>query len=275
VDKHRAPRRAGQGEHGILADALGDRPETVISVHLLSHGLCDANVEGDPAHFRGLIVQSHQDPGEPTGFGDDARALWELLKMARGWWCVNTSKACAPRLGTIVEQTGRSVGYYGDVYHTLARPVLPFEHEAVRALELAGLAMLDAAVAEIRGGVAWASDERMLEEGVVAGAVSEGRLFAIAYTSALGPKHADVAVSTLKEWRGYGLATAAASLVVGKVQEQERVPVWSCGEDNHASLGVAHKLGFVEALRRVYVIPQARPDEYRTSENKLSTHLCA
>jgi hypothetical protein len=64
--------------------------------------------------------------------------------MARGWWCVNTSKACAPRLGAIVEQTGRSVGFYGDVYHTLARPVLPFEHEAVRALELAGLAMLDA-----------------------------------------------------------------------------------------------------------------------------------
>jgi RimJ/RimL family protein N-acetyltransferase len=256
----------------MLVDALGDRPDTVISVNLLSHGLCDAYVAGDPAHFRGLIVQSHRDPGEPTGFGEDARALWELLKMARGWWCVNTSKACAPRLGALVEETGWSVGYYGDVYHTLARPVVPFEHEAVRALELADLAMLDAAAAEIRGGVGWATDERMLEEGVVAGAISEGRLIAIAYTSALGQKHADVAVSTLKEWRGHGLPTAAGSLVVGKVQEQGRVPVWSCGEDNHASLRVAHKLGFVEALRRVYVIPQARPDECRTSENTPSTH---
>jgi hypothetical protein len=259
VEKDRAPHRVEPAERGILVDALGDSPETCISVHLLFQGLCDAYVAGNPEHFRGLIVQSHQDRGEPTAFGADARALWELVKMARGWWCVNTSEACAPRLGSILEEeTGRAVRYYGDVYHTLTRPAVPFEHEAVRLLNFADLAMLDSAAAEVRGGVGWASGERMLEEGIVAGAVVEGRLVAIAYTSARSCKHADIAVNTLQEWRRLGLATAAASLVAREVQKRRQVPVWSCGEDNYASLHVAHKLGFAEVLRRAYVIPQGR-----------------
>lgn len=102
MDKERAPRRAKPDELAAHVEALGDSPETVISVHLLERGLCDAYVAGDPEHFSGLIVQSHQDPGEPTAFGADARTLWELLQMARGWWCVNISEACAPRLGSIV-----------------------------------------------------------------------------------------------------------------------------------------------------------------------------
>jgi hypothetical protein len=258
VKKDRAPHRAEPAERGILVDALGDSPETVISVHLLTQGLCDAYVAGNPEHFRGLIVQSHQDRGEPTGFGADARALWELLKMARGWWCVNVSEACATRLGAIVEEeTGRAVRYYGDVYHTLTRPAVPFEHEAVRSLNLTDLEMLDSAAAEVRGS-GWGSTEHMLEGGIVAGAVVEGRLVAIAYTSAYSGQHADIAVNTLEEWRSLGLATAAASLVARKVQERQQVPVWSCGEGNYASLHVAHKLGFAEVLRRAYVIPQGR-----------------
>ena len=259
MDKARAPHRAEAAERGILVDALGDSPETVISVHLLTQGLCDAYVAGNPEHFRGLIVQSYQDPGEPTAFGADARALWELLKMARGWWCVNVSEACAPRLGSIVAQeSGRGVRYYRDLYHTLTRPVVPFEHEAVRLLNLTDLAMLDSAAAEVRGGVGWASGESMLKEGIVAGAITEGRLVAIAYTSARSRKHADIAVNTLEEWRRLGLSTAAASLVAREVQERRQVPVWSCGEENYASLRVAHKLGFAEVLRRAYVISQGK-----------------
>jgi GNAT acetyltransferase len=257
VEKNRAPHRAEPAERGLLVDALGDSPETVISVHLLAQGLCDAYVAGNPEHFRGLIVQMHRDRSEPIAFGADAQALWELLKMARDWWCVNTSEACAPRLGSIwAKETGRAVGYYADVHHTLTRPAVPFKHEAVRLLTLADLAMLGSAAAEVRGGFGWTSSEHMLEEAIVAGAVIEGRLVAIAYTSALSRKHADIGVTTLKQWRSLGLATAAASLVARKVQERRLVPVWSCGEDNYASLRVAHKLGFAEVLTRVYVIPQ-------------------
>ena len=41
-----------------MAGALGDTPETVISVHLLARGPCRAYVAGDPARFKGAVVQS-------------------------------------------------------------------------------------------------------------------------------------------------------------------------------------------------------------------------
>src|SRR2546428_793631 len=83
-------------------------------------------------------------------------------------------------------------------------------------------------------------------EGVAAGAVVDRRLVAIAITSARTARHADVGVATLAPWRRRGLATAAASLVTRAVQAAGQTPVWSCGEDNLASLRVARKLGFVE-----------------------------
>lgn len=95
----------------------------------------------------------------------------------------------------------------------------------------------------------------MLTEGVAAGAVVSGELTAIAHTHARSEQHADIGVSTLEGWRGRGFASAAASLVVRRVWEEGQVPVWSTGEDNSASLRVARKLGFEEALRRTYVIP--------------------
>lgn len=48
-----------------------------------------------------------------------------------------------------------------------------------------------------------------------------------------------------------------AAIVCRWVQDSGRVPVWSCGEDNLASLRVAQKLGFREVSRRVYLIPEA------------------
>jgi hypothetical protein len=240
----------------MLVKALGDSPQTVISVHLLVRGLCEAYVAGDPARFDGLVLQSYQHPGEPTGFGSDAQTLWELLKMVQGWWCVNVSESCAPRLGAIVsDETGRAVRYYGDLYHTLTQPVASYHHEVVRLLDPADLEMLVEASPEVRGGD-WGSAESLLREGIAAGAIAERHLVAIAYTSARSREHADVAVNTLREWRGQGLATSAASLVAREVQRAGQVPVWSCGQDNLASLRVAHKLGFQEVLRRVYVIPQ-------------------
>ena len=40
------------------------------------------------------------------------------------------------------------------------------------------------------------------------------------------------------------------------IQETGRTPVWSCGEDNIASLKVAQKLGFEEVSRLTYVFRQ-------------------
>ena len=59
----------------VLADALGDTPETVISVHALRRGLCKAYVAGNPSRFQGVIIRAHHLPTEPTGFGADPEAL--------------------------------------------------------------------------------------------------------------------------------------------------------------------------------------------------------
>ncbi len=95
----------------------------------------------------------------------------------------------------------------------------------------------------------------MLTRGVVAGGVVDGKLIAIAHTSARSREYADIGVSTLEAWRNQGISTAAACLVARKVQDVGQIPAWSCGEDNTASLRVAEKVGFREVLRRTYVIP--------------------
>jgi predicted GNAT family acetyltransferase len=66
-------------------------------------------------------------------------------------------------------------------------------------------------------------------------------------------KYADLSVVTAGPWRGRGMATACAGLVIAEIRRSGRVPVWSTGEDNVASLRVARKLGFEEVGRRTYV----------------------
>lgn len=66
-----------------------------------------------------------------------------------------------------------------------------------------------------------------------------GEIVAIAHTSARTERHADIGVVTLREWRGCGFATAAASIVAKRVQEAGQIPVWSAGGDNIASLRIA------------------------------------
>lgn len=249
-DARHAPCTAEQRE--TLADALGDTPETVISVHALKRGYCRAY-----ASEAASIVQWDVLLGEPVGFGDDAAALWDLMQSVDGWFCVEVTTACAAALGQlIVAETGRRVRYYGDIYYTLTVPATHFHGAAVRLLTVADMPLLDAAPREIQG-AGFGETRALLEEGVVAGAIVDGALVTIAHTSALTTRHADIGVATLEGWRGRGFASAAAALVAGHVQATGRTPVWSTGEDNVASRRVAEKLGFVEVGQRVYVIVEA------------------
>jgi len=237
-----------------LADALGDTPETVISVHLLRRGLCRAYVAGDPSRFDGAIVQWNDSPAEPMGFGSDPDVLWELLKVVRGWDCVNVTPQCATALGEIMEEKmGVPIRYYGDIYHTLSKPVLDYPNEAVHQLTLADLKLLESAPIELRGS-GFGSPHGLLSDGVLACAVVSGNIVSIAHTSGRSDRHAEIGVFTLAVWRGRGFATAAASMVAQRVQEAGQTPVWSTGEDNVPSLRVAQKLGFTEVSRRTYVI---------------------
>jgi hypothetical protein len=71
--------------HQELIAALGDRPETGITVHHLRRGSCRAYVAGDPVRFDGAIIQHFDTPTEPTGFGTDPQVLDRLLQAMQGW----------------------------------------------------------------------------------------------------------------------------------------------------------------------------------------------
>jgi len=241
-----------------LSDALGETPETAISVHVLQRGLARAWVAGDVACPAGAIVQPEALPGEPMGFGEDVRVLWGLLQQVSGWFCVDVSPSVAAPLGELIQaERGGRVRYYGDVYHVLSplvrQPVQACPHPSVRLLTLEDIALLEAAPDELRG-AGFGSTRALLAEGVVACAVSGGQVVTIAHTSAISARYADIGVCTAPEWRGRGLATAAARLVAERVQARSLTPVWSAGEDNWASLRVAQKVGFTEVSRRTYVI---------------------
>lgn len=238
----------------ILADALGDTPETVDAVHLLRRGMCKAYVAGNPSRFEGAIVQPDDWPAEPTGFGSDAQVLWELLRAVKRWECILVDSECALVLGAIIErEMGVRVRYVDEVCHVLNRPLMTFHHEAVRQIGVADLELLQSAPPEFRASF-WGSCHPLLSDGFVACAIVSGQIVATALTAARSERYADIGVYTHEDFRCRGFATAAASIVAKRVQEAGQTPVWSADADNPPSLRVAHKLGFTEVSRRTYVI---------------------
>ena len=243
--------------HGILrlAETIPETPETVIPLHLLTQGTCQVYAIGDPATSTAVIVQSNSQPDEPFGIGNDPEGLWALLRHLDDWKVVDVSPTVAPRLGAIIrEATGKRVWYYDDVYHTLTKPAPVIDDPVVREFTPADMGLLKAAGVDgvdFRGGL-----PTLLEAGTVAGAVVDGRIVSTAQTAAITEHYADIGVATDEQWRGRGFATAAASIVARRIQQTGRTPVWSCGEDNLASLRVAQKLGFKEVSRLTYVFRQ-------------------
>jgi hypothetical protein len=125
-----------QAQYLTLADALGDTPETVQSVHLLRRGNCRAYVAGDVARFDGAIVQAIDWPEEPTGFGSDPAVLWTLLQGVRGWTCILVDSGCAPALAAIMEaERGWRTRFLDDVTHVLTGPATVYRDKVVRRME--------------------------------------------------------------------------------------------------------------------------------------------
>ena len=239
-----------------LAETIDEIPETVIPLHLLTQGTCKAYAIGDPASSDAVVVQSNSQPDEPFGIGNDPDGLWALLRHLDDWKVVDVSPSVAPRLGAIIrEATGKRAWYYDDVYHTLTKPPPVIDVPAVREFTLDDMGLLVAAGVngvDFQGGL-----PALIEAGTIAGAVVEARIVSTALTAAITDRYADIGVATDECFRGRGFATAAASIVARRIQETGRTPVWSCGEDNMASLRVAEKLGFEEVSRLTYVFRQA------------------
>ena len=245
--------RAG---YGALADVLDEAPHMVQSIHLLRRGTCRVVIAGDRAPEQGFLIQAHVLPEEPTAYGADPELLWALLQRAPGWGCVNVPCDVAAPLGAIMARE-LGVGYWtlDDVYYALWDEGAAYRHPAVRLLGAGDLALLEAAPPELRASL-WASPGELLSEGIAACAIAEGRIVSSALMVASTARYGEVGVYTAEDYRGQGMATAAASLVVGAIRATGRTPVWSAGATNAASLRLAAKLGYVEVARRRYVIPE-------------------
>ena len=249
--------RLARDQYDALAAALGDTPYTALDLHHLRRGTCRVYLSGALPAFDAAIIQIDDLPQEVDGYGSDPAALASLLTQVPDWDCILVEQGLAEPLGALLEiQMGCRVRHYGDVaYHLPRGALIPHEHPDVRLLDASDLALFAAAPEELQGG-GFGSPEALLSEGYAAGAVVDGRLVALAHTSAITPGHDDIGVYCLESYRGRGYATAAASLVAERLCASGRTPIWSTGEDNWASQRVAVKLGFRVVGQRAYLIPR-------------------
>ena len=238
----------------LLAQHLPDTPQTVISRAYLLWGTARAYAVGlTDVGFAAAVIEDPGCPGEPTTFGHNARQIADLMPHIPNWFCVNIALDLADELEPLLAaQMGCALRRHGDVYHTLTQPPPAdlLTYPDVRRLTPDDLPLLQAAPPELRG----QDPAHLLHKTAAAGAIIQGQLVAIAQNYALTEKYGDIGVFTLPEWRGRGLAAAAAALVADWLLGNGRIPVWSCGEHNQPSLRVAKKVGFVENGRRLYLI---------------------
>jgi hypothetical protein len=191
-------RRLDPTECEALIRALGDTPETVIAVHQLRHGLCQAYAEVRSDRHDAVVLRPSRPSDELVGLGSDVESLGQILRGLSDWSCVCVEDGIARRLGPILEaDLGRPIRYLMDLYHTMERPVVAGSHPSVRDLTGQDWHLLTAAPIDIRGAcLGFGTFERLLQDGTVAGAIIEGELVAVASTWAVSERYADIAVKS-------------------------------------------------------------------------------
>jgi RimJ/RimL family protein N-acetyltransferase len=256
-DKHNFAKLLETRECTLLSDILGDSPQTVIPTHILRRGFCKAYILGNLPKYQAVLIQPESLQDELIGFSSEPETLFEVLKNLQGWRCVNVNSKHSNTLGRIIEERmGIHVKYCNDITLTQSKIVNGFHNECVRQLTISESKLLEEASPEIREWTRsfFGTPEALLSEGIVACAMRGNRIISVAHTGSRTRHYSDIGVYTLKEFRGQGLATSAASLVAKMVHADRQVPVWSAGGHNTASLRVAQKMGFSEVSRSTNVI---------------------
>ncbi|MCE2402198.1 GNAT family N-acetyltransferase [Candidatus Poribacteria bacterium] len=240
----------------ILADVIGDTPRTLNVLDCLKQGMCRAYVFGDLPHITAALVIDTFYDDDAFCFATNVDALWHLLEFQTGLerLIINVDPVYAETLGQyLTAKTGISIKYNVEIHQALLKPVCPYSNEEVRLLTLADVEHLAKASAGVQG-YSFQTPQEVLTDGLVAAAIVNDSIVSIARTYAHTDLHGGISIFTLEEWRGKGYATSAASLVAQQIQAIGKVPVWSCGAENVASLRTAQKLGFVEISRRTDII---------------------
>ena len=234
---------------------LGDSPQTVVSIDRLRRGLGRAHISGPVDAPAAVVIQPHPDSPWPAGFGDDPELLWTLLSGIDGWEAIHVALPMAGAMAEVVErETGRAPELIEEIYFLPSGPLIAPPHPDIRRLTKVDVPLMERAT-ETLGMQGWrlGSARGLVTEGIVSGAVVDGELVAIGFTSCWSDRYAEVGIVTREDFRNRGLSTAAGAMVCAEIQQAGRTPVWSTSEENAASRRVGAKLGFVETSRRVYV----------------------
>ena len=82
-----------------------------------------------------------------------------------------------------------------------------------------------------------------------AAAFLDSRAASFCWTYLVTETYWDVSVETLKPYQRKGLAYSASISMINYMRTLRKEPVWGAVESNHASLALAHKIGFKEVDR--------------------------
>lgn len=243
------------GERRCLAAWIGERPETVLSVHALSSGAGRIWLEGTPDAPRGVLVEPALTPGEPQGFGQP-EALLACLERADALHCIEIDVNTA---GTLRGRFSRRWGIERevvDVTHLLDRVPPEITHPLVRQLAPSDFGELTVADSDLLPG------NELVEAAAAAGrlhaAVDGRKIVGHGSSFAAGARYADVGVAVDSAYRRQQIATAAAAQTCRQLEADGLRPVWGAGSHNTASLRTAARLGFREVARLVFLVRSRR-----------------
>ncbi|MDE7288530.1 MAG: GNAT family N-acetyltransferase [Oscillospiraceae bacterium] len=102
----------------------------------------------------------------------------------------------------------------------------------------------------IHGGIVpslfWEKSENFLKKGKGYCILDGKNVAAWAFSAAVSSSEIDIGVETAENYRGRGLASVAAKMMIKYAFDVRKSPVWACHCNNDASKRLAEKIGFIK-----------------------------
>jgi GNAT superfamily N-acetyltransferase len=127
--------------------------------------------------------------------------------------------------------------------------IIPLTHAI---LTQPGLAHSDDVCAEIHW--MWPSEDRFFTHGFGTLAIMHDQIICWCTAEYVSPQRCGIGITTLPPYERRGVATATAAHFVQEARQRGLTACWECGRDNHGSVRVAEKVGFVRRAEEQYWI---------------------
>jgi hypothetical protein len=243
-----------ENDNKKLAEVLSVDPCNNLAVYCLQHNKARAYTLGEPINPDAAIVEINYYPKEPSGYAKDVYALDSLLSDVNGWQCVLLEEDMAQSLFSRYCDKGRtSTKLYKSKNYLLNTTCNVYNDDRVRLLNIYDSALIRNIELSIEPRGSQDINE-CLDLDYIAAAILNEKIVSFCQLDGLTESYADCYLETIPECRNQGLAKACASLIVSKIQQLGRTPIWDTGHDNWASIAIAKKLGFSPLKDRAYLI---------------------